>query len=276
MLLTPTIKIDSQVQRSRHSFLEDFIKLFDSSPQSIILYGSFFIGTWRSRKSDIDLLYIYSAEPQIRRHERIFFRGTEIHVAHISLDILRDDALHMRYGFLYISKLLNPHTFLHGDTYRSKLCKLVATYLEQYCFPEIFADKRPLTIEEIIARIYLVHLNNFPHYVTKLLNTFTSLTFIHLTPQFIAYIEQSNLIAKIDGRYALAIMPTPSYRPYYHEIVRLTWWQTYQDYRQETKFLVTTIAKPKDSIQQKQHHVEQLIHFLHQEAHYETYNSTSA
>lgn len=276
MLLTSTIKIDSQVQRSRHSLLEEFTKQVGSSPQSIILYGSFFIGTWRPGKSDIDLLYIYSAVPQLRRHERIFFQGTEIHVAHISLDILRDDALHMRYGFLYISKLLNPHTFLHGDIYRSKLCTLVATYLEQYCFPEIFADKRPLTIEEIIARIYLVHLNNFPHYVTKLLNTFIRRTFIHLKSQFTAYVEQSDLIAKIDGRYVLAIMPTSSYRPYYHEIVRLTWWQTYQDYRQEDKFLVTAIAKSRDSIQRKQHDVEQLIHFLHQEAHYETYNSTSA
>ena len=260
---------------SRRPALERFMSQETGLPESVILYGSFYNGHWKPGQSDIDLLYVDMGENPYTCHKRIFFEDLEIHIARITLGALREDALHMRYGFLYISKLLNPHIFIWGSKNREIIWSLVTPYLETYCFPDIFSDNKPLTVEEIIARIYLIHLQNFPHYALKLLNSFTIKSFAHLRNQFLTFVERSNLVTNVDDHFALAIIPSPDYRAYYHEKVRLTWWQTYQNYRSESDFLVTTINKPDKIIERNQYNIDELIRFLKREAHYETINCTS-
>lgn len=234
--------------------------------EAICLYGSFHFGSWREDESDVDLIVIVK-KSGTRRHVTKMVDRVPINAAYVSLDVLEDDAINGTYGFLYISKFLNPHYFLKDPSnHKAYIWSLVSRYLEQYSFPEIFADARPLRIKEIIARIYLLHLSNFPHYAVKLLNTFPEKDFSHLEEQFTYFICASKFITSSGGEHSLSELTPPTYRPYFQEIVRMRWWQTFQDYRRRKHFLRTQIEKPRVDIDARQEEILSLINFLQQSA----------
>lgn len=233
---------------------------------SLCIYGSYYKGLWEKNRSDIDVI-IFQKGKGIRKHKQFNYLDVEINIVYLSIDVLTADAEKNKYGFLYISKFLNPHFFLADHLGAQELIPaLCAKYLDSYAIPDIFSQCESLNLNQIIARIYLLHINNFPHYIVKLTNTFQAGDFRLLEKQFLAYLRESAMISIKNENFILNVKLKETYRPYFHEQIRLYWWQTFQNYRKRNNFLCTQIDKPKETIEKQQINLQKIYDFLKQEA----------
>ena len=249
-----------------YPLVEKFLLTLDAKPLAVCLYGSYFSGNWVKDSSDVDLILFMSGK-NIREHRIHTIDGVEVHATSISMDVLQSDVYSQKYGYLYISKFLNPHIFLddNGDV-GNKIIELVSKYLEDYCFDDIF-DK-PINLKQIVSRILLIHLNNFPHYAIKLVQLpklrEKDFCFDLFQDNYLKFLEQSSVLSvDSNGKYYLkGGQNIKSYRSFFHEKTRLIWWQTYQNYRDTENFLREKMESYEGMIDDFNDDIVDMLHSL--------------
>lgn len=131
---------------------------------AIYLYGSLVHGK-TVKKSDVDLLIILRKDNVELRE--VVRKGKEFHHTVISLNVLKQDALHSDKGYLYINKFLGPGIFLYStENTMSDLIYLFSVFLDNYILKRLKNGK--ISLNNIVAKTYLTHIKLFPHYVVPL------------------------------------------------------------------------------------------------------------
>lgn len=242
-------------------------KIKEPLPVSVVLYGSYHHGSWISKSSDIDLICI-SESVGMRSHEVDFVGGEEVHIAYVGKDIIRNDANSASYGYLYISKFLNPHKFIEDSgSFEEEITMLLFNFLERYAFSEIFDG--PLSLDQIIARTLLIHIQNFPHYSLKLIKILHTDKNSHsLSPFYVLFqkiLNEDNFYLVSNNLYQYKGEIRPHFeRLLFHERVRMAWWQTYFNYRRNENFFINHLKKIETEEKIRSKEIVQLLRFLNQ------------
>ena len=236
---------------------------------ALCVSGSYYNGEFEQGRSDVDLMR-FSEDLTSMQRSNDLFEGTEVNTYSLSTEVLAKDVRERKYGFWYINRFLVPHHFLQNRNHtKEKIYGLVAEFLEDYAFPDIFSHNETLTLDQVIARTYLLHLNDFPSLVVALQKACQGNDFSRLREHFSSFLRVSSLIQNHENRYSYYGLPPDATRALYHEKIRLTRWEAWRESRAASSGVnpvLRYIEKQEKAVEQRGDKIQEFMQFLHQAA----------